>query len=1050
MKFNSVEISGFRIYDDPKNATFNFVTDKGETADFVSLFAPNGFGKTSFYDAIEWAVTNNVDRFSINKHTSKSIATLRALTSKQIKLYKNNQTSNDTWVKILNSDNEVFKKRELKIPTQRATDYDKRKEEWENLDFLKVILSQEWISSFLKEIDGKARYKKFMENNTSLQEVDIYYQDVITLCKANDKKISALKKAIEESESKIDETFKEDLLITTNAQIEKLNRLSLIEKLNKIEVTTTKKEITSLRNKLSDLLADDTNLKQVQNLLNHIDSAKIGNDKLYSQKQFFESKNKLIDLLKVIDGIKDNLSDFKKLSATKNELEQKLKTKETLTILLKELANLQRLIPEYIETNNKILQKNKTKSVKQKEFFTISENIEISQRKLIEDEENHKNSERQRLKVSQQLEKIPKLENDLKSLEKAITDLKKKLEIQRKQATTTSKNYNELEAKIDELIKVRKELKIGQYSETSLGEDKNQIKNLTNLEKLDALNLKYRKELAEIQYKIDSQESLNKSINDFIASGLTLVNQQQTDSCPLCEQTYENYSTLAERISNNKALSDSIKALLKERTLKKNDIDRNQEDREELIHKLEQFYVNKLDGLQSEIKMAKELKDDQQKLFDETNLNLSFKNAELLDLKSKFTEDTINKYEDSLKAQLKKIIETKKADEEKLKKTKDNNQKFLSDKNQVEKTINLLEEEIQKLIANRDYVVVNEWAIKNLEEDEEIEDFVKEQIDKKEKDVGLLDTQISSLKKIEKTLSIKLKKFNENQLDEELTKKLSQQTILELGIESYKYHLIDKLSLETGSFKDSSLTKTLKSMEEDVLKKLKEQSSLNIEIKKLQGYTENILPFLQSEKAKIDLAAFKKQLNFVKNKVGKLLYEETERTKNYLDEQIKAFFYEKLINEIYGKIDPHPSFKNVQFIATFTDTSPSLDVYVKNSEDDNVEDSLIPNLYFSTAQINILSLSIFLASALNSKDYDCIFIDDPIQSMDSINVLSTIDLLRSIVVNNKKQIILSTHDENFHNLLKMKIPSKLFKSKFLELEGFGKLKPESQRYDNYA
>jgi exonuclease SbcC len=30
---------------------------------------------------------------------------------------------------------------------------------------------------------------------------------------------------------------------------------------------------------------------------------------------------------------------------------------------------------------------------------------------------------------------------------------------------------------------------------------------------------------------------------------------------------------------------------------------------------------------------------------------------------------------------------------------------------------------------------------------------------------------------------------------------------------------------------------------------------------------------------------------------------------------------------------------------------------------------------------------------------DCIFIDDSIQSMDSINILSTIDLFRSIVVN---------------------------------------------------
>ena len=60
--------------------------------------------------------------------------------------------------------------------------------------------------------------------------------------------------------------------------------------------------------------------------------------------------------------------------------------------------------------------------------------------------------------------------------------------------------------------------------------------------------------------------------------------------------------------------------------------------------------------------------------------------------------------------------------------------------------------------------------------------------------------------------------------------------------------------------------------------------------------------------------------------------------------------------------------------------------------------------------------------------------------MDSVNVLSTIDLFRSIVVNEGKQIILSTHDENFHNLLMKKMPPNLFDSKFLELEAFGKLR----------
>ncbi len=138
-------------------------------------------------------------------------------------------------------------------------------------------------------------------------------------------------------------------------------------------------------------------------------------------------------------------------------------------------------------------------------------------------------------------------------------------------------------------------------------------------------------------------------------------------------------------------------------------------------------------------------------------------------------------------------------------------------------------------------------------------------------------------------------------------------------------------------------------------------------------------------------------------------------------------------------------FRRISVQIYFNDSKPKLNICVY--KDNNETDFIIPNLYFSQAQLNILSLCIFLAKALNAKDdrgkpIDCIFIDDPIQSMDSINILSTIDLLRSIVVNEKKQIILSTHDENFHNLLKKKMPPTLFKSKFMELETFGKVKAD--------
>ena len=164
---------------------------------------------------------------------------------------------------------------------------------------------------------------------------------------------------------------------------------------------------------------------------------------------------------------------------------------------------------------------------------------------------------------------------------------------------------------------------------------------------------------------------------------------------------------------------------------------------------------------------------------------------------------------------------------------------------------------------------------------------------------------------------------------------------------------------------------------------------------------------------------------------------------NQLEQSVEQYFHTDLINQLYKAIEPHPDFKDVEFDCKIPETGdkPELHVRVKNENDGSV---IAPSIDFSSAQINVLSLSIFLARALNTKDdkgepVDCIFIDDPIQSMDSINVLGLIDLFRNISYRFNKQLIISTHDENFHELLKRKIPTDVFGSKYLKLETFGKV-----------
>ena len=106
-------------------------------------------------------------------------------------------------------------------------------------------------------------------------------------------------------------------------------------------------------------------------------------------------------------------------------------------------------------------------------------------------------------------------------------------------------------------------------------------------------------------------------------------------------------------------------------------------------------------------------------------------------------------------------------------------------------------------------------------------------------------------------------------------------------------------------------------------------------------------------------------------------------------------------------------------------------------------DKIVPNLYLSTAQINILSFCIFMAKAMfaktdKGKAIDCIFVDDPIQALDDINILSMIDLLRNVAFTLNKQVVITTHDLNFFNLLQKKMPQDKFNSCYLQLKERGK------------
>jgi hypothetical protein len=149
---------------------------------------------------------------------------------------------------------------------------------------------------------------------------------------------------------------------------------------------------------------------------------------------------------------------------------------------------------------------------------------------------------------------------------------------------------------------------------------------------------------------------------------------------------------------------------------------------------------------------------------------------------------------------------------------------------------------------------------------------------------------------------------------------------------------------------------------------------------------------------------------------SELARQTTIAVQNIVAERFSAV--EPLLNDIYGRLDPHPTFKKLGFTiepywAKGTATATVFDEATSVSAN--------PMLIFSAAQTNIVVLSAFLALgwAAPSGSLPFVLMDDPLQSLDDVNVLGFADLLRQI--RSRKQIVLSTHEERFARLIERKL-----------------------------
>jgi DNA repair exonuclease SbcCD ATPase subunit len=136
-----------------------------------------------------------------------------------------------------------------------------------------------------------------------------------------------------------------------------------------------------------------------------------------------------------------------------------------------------------------------------------------------------------------------------------------------------------------------------------------------------------------------------------------------------------------------------------------------------------------------------------------------------------------------------------------------------------------------------------------------------------------------------------------------------------------------------------------------------------------------------------------------------------------VSERLQAI--EPLARRIYRRIDPHPAFTNVHLKSWLLRGKGHMAPQLEDPITQKVADQ--PGLVLSSSQANAVAVAIFLAVNLGVGDLplDAAMLDDPLQSLDDVNLLGLIDLLRR--VKQQRQLIVSTHDARFGQLLARKL-----------------------------
>lgn len=933
LKIAKVELDAFRAY--KEKTEFDFRKDD-IVANLIVIYGMNGYGKTSFFDAIEWALTGNINRIK-KTQTKRERGYIRHKLKKRERQYV---LKNEESPKIQAEINILFdNKQNFRIKTERTritgTDY-KEHEVDETFRLNKDhILTQDAVDNFLRADTSAKRYKLFSEfllapkNNINY---DIWYQILTKIVELSENELNSCEEKIKNLEYDIANIkLSEDLLTKINKKITSLNNDSLIYEDIYKELQLDSISISFSEDELEGFLLD---LRSKQNFL------------FYNEISLLVlEKNKLSDVI----NLKEEYSTYRKNIKNKIGLNEKITKNRDILSLIRYKSQILGTIFKSFKTEKDV----NIFLSRYRSFIKLRDDIvEILQTKI----------------------KLWKL------IKKAIISF---LKIDRPE------NYKDYEIFwLDQSI------------------FKEYLQKIAKIKEL-------RAQISVLEEKLTEYESIEEETIYIKQRGIKLIKKAKLDLCPVCGQSH---SKEFKSILQQAKTSQISKKLMNKSYLKINEL-KNELDNDKFdltSFKLE--FHNKAD------KKAEKISE-----FVENNEHF----IEIINTLSYYDYDTFSFKEED---------ETfKEMTDDSLRR-----EKFLEfeERHRLKINIDIWSEsrfDIRKInskLSNKIYELKKMDVINHFEKVEDIFEEKGYNLSTLTKRDDLNEKEIidimGKLKRIYKREIHQITNLKPEDIKYEMNNDRDKKNYFKSQIEEYEKKAYKILRTAPKSFE------MIESIENKTKKKIKFFENLNLRYNQIGTLLKEFQKHIQLEKKKLAMEKLNRDLKKVK-KISKKLEKARSILQFYIELSINNYFNKELINELYQKLDPHPIYKLLDFDVTLTKSGPShLDIFVRSSDKGK-----LPTLYFSTAQINILSLCIFLARALQvqeNKTPHTIFLDDPIQNLDTINILSFIDLLR-ILISEKfnKQIVISTQDENIYRLIQRKISSDYYPSKFFRLSGLGKV-----------